>query len=184
MHYNIVVVSGLDRVGKSSFGRCLSLNGANLFECGEYVRKSAIHEMPLNSSVSEYYALNMDRYNCEIVSNIKSRLGNKSEFLYLVVVGVRSISLLEAIFELNQNTFIVYVQSEFSNRFNRLLDDREKNSLPTIKEFMINDELQYSWGIDSIKEKADEIVLNDSDYEAFIKSAKSLKERICQMCLT
>ena len=179
MSCDIIIVSGLDRVGKSTVGKLLALNDTCLFECGEYIRQKIIHDEFGTASSSKYYDTNMERFNIEIIEEMLLKMELRPEGTCLVVVGVRSSKLLESILELPVNVYVVYVQSEFDRRYSRHVYGNKNKFICSKRQFEENDELQYTWGIGEIKSMANVIISNNSSHEELLNLVKKIKASAC-----
>jgi len=179
MPCDIIVVSGLDRVGKSTVGKLLALNETYFFECGEYVRQQKVIDTFGNTSVSEYYDTNMKRLNREIIEQIILKMELMAEKHSLVVIGVRSTNLLESIFKLSVNVYVVYVQCDFNERYSRYFSGNKYKLCYSKRQFEENDKLQHAWGIDKIKSIANVIIPNNSSHEELLNLVKNIKASVC-----
>ena len=179
MPHEIVIVSGLDRAGKSTVGRLLSDSDEHLFECGGFV-KNKIKTKPISKEyVSVFYERNEERLNTELITSMRFRMEALTNKQCLVVVGVRSIKLLNAIYEITPSVYVIFVKCAFGERYNRCISDRNAQVQCSRKEFMKNDQLQYGWGIEEIDLRADFLIMNDGDIESLISATRKIKAIAC-----
>ena len=154
----IIIISGLDRTGKSTVGNYLKSQGCIIFECGQYVREQTIDNKKTN--ISDYYEQNMPKLNLNITNAVNLKISTIHPTKKIIIIGVRSIRLLKLLKDLGHKTTVIYMNSNFENRYKRNMNDN-KNYFYKKKELRRNDIKQYAWGLNKIKSLANIIIENN-----------------------
>lgn len=180
MCHKIIVISGLDRVGKSTFGEILASDRCCIFECGEYVRNKARIEQDKSNSLSEYYEKNMNRLNTGIVNQLKKKLNKSSTNKTILAVGVRSKALLDRINKIGCDIVVVFVHAGFNERFKRYKSGRDTKDSFDEYQCRKNDDRQIRWGLQEIANIADIVLDNSASHQDFVHSINKVKVKICK----
>lgn len=146
----LIVVSGYDRSGKSTFSKRMASPTDAIIEAGEVVR--ARLGLPRGIELSRLYGEHLDALNGDILNAAMSAdaaMGDSGGAVY--VVGVRSISLFNRLLSTFAGAVSCFLDVSSEDRYARHVADCNHDNPLTQEQFSENDNLQRGWGIDDVR---------------------------------
>lgn len=172
-----IIVSGLDRTGKTFIGECFSKYKYQVMDLGNLVREK-YNTVSTKRSLSDYYETNKEEIEKYLLKQIEIVLAQfKNTYNGVVIVGARSETLKKSFDSKFNNRIILFVTSEFETRYKRYLKNitmRPLESMKTKKEFYENDLKQFKWGLKTFESSADYEIKNDSSLLALKQQIENI----------
>lgn len=173
-----IIISGKDRTGKSIIGEHLRNQNICVIELGEIVRREYFQK-GFKGTVSHFYDKNRNIYIDNILINeIKKEFKKSSKDKNsIVIIGVRSIDLINKIKTTIKENIVIFIESDFNIRFKRYLlkiNSRDREPLLDKNLFFEQDLLQEKWGILKIKEESNFVITNNGSITTLINKINKI----------
>ncbi len=179
----VIIVVGMPGSGKSTFSIVAKELGIHVINLGDIVREEVVRrglEQNLENLLKVAKQLRETIGNDAImklaIPKIKEAL---TTHCIIVVDGVRSLDEVECLKkEVGVEIVVLAVYAPPKLRFQRLASRGRPGDPKTWEEFRKRDLEELSWGLGNIIALADIVIVNDSSYEKFISSVRSLLSKV------
>lgn len=168
-----IFVVGFDRSGKTEISRFLTAFGFQVMECGEIAR--AILGVGRGRELSLCYQARMTEVDDGICEAIQLAISSNPGARRLCVVGVRSENLYKKLYsKFIGESYWLFVECPMEVRYGRHLASMNEHLRLSPREFLLNDAMQESWGLLTIKPACDFLVVNDGSVEMLRQNVRRI----------
>lgn len=157
----IIVIAGFDQSGKSTIADIVCSFGYLKIECGEFVRERL--DVERGAALTMAYDLHMTELNAQIINFLRANIETASSSAGYVVVGVRSSELFLMLAScFGESLISIFVDCPVERRYERHCSDHRISAPQRYEQFLENDRIQTSWGINMVREWSSHLINNDA----------------------